>query len=143
MIIGIACDHGGYNLKETILGYLLGMEYEVVDYGTDSTKSVDYPEFGRKCANGVVQGDVDRGIVICGTGIGISIAANKVKGVRCALCHNVEMAEMARKHNDANMIALGGRMTDPMAAMEIVQKWIDTPFEGGRHERRVNKLEEK
>ena len=110
--IAIASDHGGYELKEAIVGFLMGMEIEVLDLGTNSSESVDYPEYGEKCARAVVEGEATRGIVVCGTGIGISIAANKVKGIRCALCTSQQMAELSRRHNDANVLALGGRTTD-------------------------------
>ena len=141
MKIAIAADHGGYELKEMIKGYLEVAEFmEVVDLGTYSSESVDYPEYGIKCAEAVAKGEVDRGIVICGTGIGISIAANKVKGIRCALCTSVQMAELSRQHNDANMLALGGRTTDPVTALGIVDTWLQTNFEGGRHERRVGMI---
>ena len=119
--IAIASDHGGYELKEMIAGFLEALDYSVVDLGTYSTESVDYPEYGKKCAEAVINGDADRGIVVCGTGIGISIAANKVKGIRCALCTSVEMAELSRRHNDANMLALGGRTTEVTLAMDIVK----------------------
>ncbi|MCI8647949.1 MAG: ribose 5-phosphate isomerase B [Firmicutes bacterium] len=141
MKIAIASDHGGYKLKEEIKQYLQERELEVLDLGTDSEESVDYPKFGHDCAEAVASGTADRGIVCCGTGIGISIAANKVKGIRCAVCTSVIMAELARQHNNANMIALGGRTTDTETALEITKTWLDTEFEGGgRHERRVNLL---
>ena len=141
MKIAIAADHGGYELKEMIKGYLEVAEFmEVVDLGTYSSESVDYPEYGIKCAEAVAKGEADRGIVICGTGIGISIAANKVKGIRCALCTSVQMAELSRQHNYANMLALGGRTTDPVTALGIVDTWLQTNFEGGRHERRVGMI---
>jgi ribose 5-phosphate isomerase B len=140
--IAIASDHGGFELKEMIAGFLESMDYRVLDLGTNSTESVDYPEYGKKCAEAVVSGQADRGIVCCGSGIGISIAANKVKGIRCALCTSVEMAELSRRHNDANMLALGGRTTEITLALNIVKKWLVTPFDGDRHERRVNMLNE-
>lgn len=142
MKIAIASDHGGFELKEMIAGFLESMDYRVLDLGTNSTESVDYPEYGKKCAEAVVSGQADRGIVCCGSGIGISIAANKVKGIRCALCTSVEMAELSRRHNDANMLALGGRTTEITLALNIVKKWLVTPFDGDRHERRVNMLNE-
>ena len=143
MIIAIASDHGGFKLKEEIRKYLAGRDdVKVVDLGTSSEESVDYPVYGRACAETVASGKADRGIVICGTGIGISIAANKVKGIRCGLCTSVEMAEMTRKHNDANMLALGGRITDAGLALEITKTWLDTEFEGGRHKRRTDMLDE-
>ena len=114
----------------------------VVDLGTDSEESVDYPVYGKACAEAVASGKADLGVVCCGTGIGISIAANKVKGIRCGLCTSVEMAELTKKHNNANMIALGGRTTDPDLALQIVDRWLDTDFEGGRHQRRVDMLDE-
>lgn len=142
MIIAIAGDHGGYSLKEAVKKYLRTRDVQVVDLGTDSEESVDYPVFGKACAEAVAAGKADRGIVCCGTGIGISIAANKVKGIRCALCTDVHMAEMSRKHNDANVLSLGGRTTDEKTALEIVAAWLDTEFEGGRHQRRVDMLNE-
>ena len=115
---------------------------QIVDLGTDSEESVDYPDFGKACAEAVASGKADLGIVCCGTGIGISIAANKVKGVRCALCTSVEMAELTKRHNNANMLALGGRTTSPELAVEIVDAWLNNKFEGGRHARRVAMLDE-
>lgn len=140
MKIAIASDHGGYQLKEAVKRYLESRKIEVLDLGTYSEESVDYPAFGKECGEAVASGKAERGIVCCGTGIGISIAANKVKGIRCALCTDVHMAEMSRKHNDANMLALGGRTTEEDKALEIVAAWLDTEFEGGRHQRRVNML---
>lgn len=142
MKIAIASDHGGFQLKEALKEKLKARNIEVADLGTDSEESVDYPVFGKKCAEAVAAGEADRGIVCCGTGIGISIAANKVKGIRCALCTNTYMAEMTRKHNDANMLALGGRVLSIEEAEEILNVWLDTEFEGGRHERRVALLNE-
>ena len=142
MKIALASDHGGYELKETIKKYLEEKGYETLDLGTNSaSESVDYPNYGKLCANTVVEGKAQRGIVFCGTGIGISIAANKVKGARCALCTSVFMAKMARCHNDANLLALGGRTTDPILAKEIVDEWLGEEFEGGRHQRRVDLLD--
>lgn len=141
MKIAVASDHGGYALKEEIKKFLENRNIEVADLGTDSEESVDYPEYGEKCARTVAEGKADRGIVCCGTGIGISIAANKVKGVRCALCTNEFMAEMSRKHNNANMISLGGRVLDTDTALKIVGIWLDTEFEGGRHQRRVDLID--
>ena len=136
--IAIAADHGGYDLKAIIIDYLEGEGYEVLNLGTDSADSVDYPEYGKKCGEAVVEGRADCGIVICGTGIGISIAANKVKGVRAALCTNEYMAEMTRRHNNANILAMGARVIGSELAKNIVKKFLSTEFEGGRHERRVN-----
>ncbi|MDR2088261.1 MAG: ribose 5-phosphate isomerase B [Clostridiales Family XIII bacterium] len=140
MRIAIASDHGGYALKEYLKGHLAKRGAEALDLGTDSEESVDYPAFGRACGEAVVSGRADRGIVCCGTGIGISIAANKVKGVRCAVCANAFMAEMCARHNDANVLALGGRVLDGETAAALVDIWLDTPFEGGRHQRRVDAL---
>ncbi len=140
MKIAVASDHGGYALKEEIKKYLISRDIEVVDLGTDSEQSVDYPIYGKACGEAVADGRAERGIVCCGTGIGISIAANKVRGIRCALCTNVHMAEMSRRHNDANILALGGRTTETDEALQIVGAWLDTGFEGGRHQRRVDML---
>lgn len=143
MIIAIACDHGGFELKQRIKEYLRTRDdIKIADLGTDSEESVDYPIYGKACGEAVAGGKADRGIVICGTGIGISIAANKVKGVRCGLCTSVEMAELTRKHNNANILALGGRTTAPGLALDITKTWLDTEFEGGRHRRRTDMLDE-
>lgn len=141
MKIAIACDHGGYPLKEVIVECLRKAGHEPVNLGVNSGEvSVDYPEYGYRCAEAVVAGEAEKGIVICGTGIGISIAANKVKGIRCALCTSSEMAEMARRHNDANMLALGARILEPEKAVEILNVWLNAGFDGGRHQRRVDLL---
>ena len=142
MIIGIASDHGGFELKEDIKEYLISKDIDLIDYGTDSLESVDYPDFGKAMAKAVIEKKVDKGIVLCGTGIGISIAANKVRGIRCALCSDVFSAKMSRAHNNANMLAMGGRVIGKGLAMEIVQAFLDTEFEGGRHEKRVEKIGE-
>jgi ribose 5-phosphate isomerase B len=142
MKIAIASDHGGFALKQNVIMYLEAEGHEVSDLGCYSEESVDYPQFGRTCAQAVARHQADRGIVICGSGIGISIAANKVKGIRCALCTSVEMAKLSRQHNDANMLALGGRLTELPDALDIVRAWLTTEFEGGRHERRVGQLNE-
>ncbi len=141
MIIAIASDHGGFALKNTVREHLKERGVKVVDLGTDSETSVDYPVYGKACGEAVAGGRADRGVVCCGSGIGISIAANKVKGVRCALCTSVEMARLSRQHNNANMIALGGRLTEPELALQIVDTWLDTEFEGGRHQRRTDMLD--
>ena len=141
MKIALASDHGGFELKEDIKRNLMSKGYEILDLGTDNcSESVDYPNYGRACGEAVMAGEADKGIVFCGTGIGVSIAANKVKGVRCALCTSVFMAEMASCHNDANVLALGGRTTELEIALEIVKTWLNTKFEGGRHQRRVDLL---
>ena len=142
MIIAIASDHGGFRLKEEIRKYLAERgDHKVVDLGTSSEESVDYPVYGKACGEVVASGKADRGIVVCGTGIGISIAANKVKGLRCGLCTSTEMAELTRKHNDANMLALGGRTTDTGLALEITKVWLETEFEGGRQKRSTDMLD--
>ncbi len=143
MIIALAADHGGFELKNKIREYLgKHSDFKVVDLGTDSPESVDYPIYGKACAEAVASGKASLGIVCCGSGIGISIAANKVKGIRCALCTTVEHAELSKKHNNANILALGGRITDEKLALEIVDKWLYTEFEGGRHKRRTDMLDE-
>lgn len=142
MKIGIGSDHGGYELKDSIKKHLIENDIEVIDYGTDSTESVDYPDFGKKVAESVVSNEVDRGIVICGTGIGISIAANKVKGIRAALCTDSYSAKMSMEHNNANVLALGARVLGEGLALDIVDTWINSKFQAGRHERRVNKISE-
>lgn len=144
MIIALASDHGGYELKEKVKKHLAEKysNIEIKDLGTNSDESVDYPVYGRACGEAVRSGIADSGIVFCGTGIGISIAANKVKGIRCGLCTSVEMAHLTKQHNNANILALGGRTTEAKLACEIVDEWLNTEFEGGRHRRRVDMLDE-
>lgn len=144
MIIALASDHGGYALKEKIKEHLMEKDssYEIMDLGTHSEESVDYPVYGKLCGETVASGKADLGIVCCGTGIGISIAANKVKGIRCGLCTTVEMAHLTKEHNNANILALGGRTTEPEMAFAIVDEWLDTEFAGGRHKRRTDMLDE-
>ena len=137
-IIYIASDHGGYVMKEHIKAYLAAKGIQCEDFGTDSTASCDYPIFGRAAAEAVAAGKCEKGIVICTTGIGISISANKVKGVRAALCADSFTAEMTRRHNDSNVLALGAGIVGPNLADRIVDVFLSTEFEGGRHERRVN-----
>ncbi len=139
MKIILAADHGGFELKEIIKDYL-SEKYEIEDLGTYSTSSVDYPDYGIKAGEAVINGVADKAIVFCGTGIGISIAANKVPGIRAALCHNVEYAKLSRQHNDANIMALGGRFLSPQEAINIVEAWLNTDFEGDRHQKRLNKI---
>lgn len=141
-VIGLGSDHGGYELKEEIREFLGELGIQVKDYGTRSKDSVDYPEYGKKVARGVVAGEVDKGIVVCGTGIGISLAANKVAGIRCALCSDTYSARMSRVHNNANMLSLGGRVLGVDLAKEIVKAFLSEEFEGGRHERRVSQIED-
>ena len=141
MKIAIGSDHGGFELKEKVIKFLIGNGYEVLDLGCDSMESVDYPKYGKLVGEAVVEGKADRGIVICGTGIGISIAANKVKGVRAALCANTTMARLTREHNDANVIAFGARMLGDILVFEMVETFLTTEFEGGRHQKRVDQIE--
>ena len=141
MKIGLGCDHGGYNLKLEILKYLESKGIECVDYGTNNAQeSVDYPIYGQKVAEAVAQQEVDYGILCCGTGIGISLAANKVPGIRCAVVSDVFSAKMSKAHNNANMLSLGERVLGKGLALEIVEAWLNTEFEGDRHLRRVNLL---
>ncbi|AOT70088.1 ribose 5-phosphate isomerase B [Geosporobacter ferrireducens] len=140
MKIALGSDHGGYHLKETIRKYLDEQNIAYEDFGTNSTESVDYPEFGMKVAEAVVSGACDRGILCCGTGIGISISANKVPGIRCAVVTETYSAKMSREHNNANVLALGERVVGAGLALEIVDVWIHTEFAGDRHARRVNML---
>jgi ribose 5-phosphate isomerase B len=141
MKIGLGSDHGGYNLKEEIKKHLESKGIECVDFGTENgLDSVDYPIYGEKVAKAVVSKDVDYGILCCGTGIGISLAANKVKGIRCAVVSDTFSAKMSKAHNNANMLSLGERVIGKGLALEIVDTWINTEFEGERHLRRVNML---
>lgn len=140
MKIAIACDHGGLNLKNSISAYLNEHGYEVVDFGTDTTDSCDYPDYALPAAEAVASGKCDKGILICSTGIGVSIVANKVPGVRCAHCHDVYCAEFTRRHNNANVLAMGEKVVGVGYALQIAETFLTTEFEGGRHERRVNKI---
>ena len=140
--IAVASDHGGFALKEKVKEHLVQRGFEVDDLGTHSEESVDYPVYGKACGEAVASGKADLGVVVCGTGIGISIAAHKVKGIRCGLCTSVEMAHLTKQHNNANILALGGRTTEPELALKIVDEWLDTEFEGGRHQRRVDMLDQ-
>ena len=140
-MIAIACDHGAVELKKEIEAMLdeMGLSYQ--DFGTDSHASVDYPVYAEKAARAVTSGTCDRGILLCGTGLGMSLAANKVRGIRCALCGDCYSAEMARRHNNANMLALGARVIGPELAKKITQIFLTTDFEGGRHARRVGMID--
>lgn len=140
MTIALGCDHGGLELKETIKAHLEKRGFSVKDCGTYTADSCDYPDFGAAAARAVAAGECQKGIVICTTGIGISIAANKIKGIRCALLSDLMSARMTRQHNDTNMMALGAAVVGPMLALQIVDTWLDTEFEGGRHQRRVDKM---
>ena len=140
MKIAIGCDHGGIVIKPAVLEVLKEKNIEVEDFGCYSTDSVDYPDYALKVAEAVSQGKADLGIVLCGTGIGISIAANKVKGIRAAVAHDMFTAEMVKRHNNANILAMGGRVVSPELAKDMTRKWLDTEFEGGRHTNRINKI---
>lgn len=139
-MIAIGSDHGGFHLKEEIKKRLSELGYEYRDYGTDSGESCDYPDFAAAVGNAVAHGECERGILVCGTGIGVSISANKIHGIRAALCGDCFSAEMSRRHNDANILCLGERVTGTGLALKIVETYLETPFEGGRHARRVGKI---
>ncbi|MBQ2618864.1 MAG: ribose 5-phosphate isomerase B [Oscillospiraceae bacterium] len=139
-MIALACDHGALELKEAIKAHLEARGLEYRDFGTYTRDSCDYPDFAGPAAKAVAAGECEKGIVCCTTGIGVSIAANKVRGVRCALLHDHMSARLTRQHNDANVMALGAAITPPMLALELVDIFLDTEFQGGRHQRRVDKL---
>lgn len=141
MKIAIGSDHAGLELKEYIKQVLAGGDYEVTDYGTNSPQSVDYPDYGFKVAQAVAAGEADRGILVCGTGMGMSVVANKVKGIRAALAFDTYTAVQSRKHLDANVLVLGERVTGKGLAEEIVRSWLSAEFEGGRHSGRIAKIE--
>ncbi len=138
MAIALACDHSALEMKQLVKTVLDEMGLAYRDFGTDTAESCDYPVFAARAAKAVASGECDRGIVICGTGIGVSITANKIKGVRCALCSEPYSAKLTRLHNDSNMLAFGARVIGPELARMIVETWLTTPFEGGRHQRRVD-----
>lgn len=139
--IVIACDHAGFELKKTILAHLEGKNgLNMLDLGTDSLESVDYPDYGEKAAKAIAAGEADLGILICGTGIGISIAANRFKGIRAAPCHDVTSTRLARRHNDANMLAIGARLVGVQVACDCVDEFLTQAFDGGRHQHRIEKL---
>ena len=139
--IALGSDHAGFSLKECIKEYLIGLGHEVRDFGTDSEASCDYPPFVQAAARSVVAGECDVGLVFGGSGNGEAIAANKVKGIRCALCWNETSARLAKEHNNANVISMGGRLVEPEVAKRIVDAWLGTTFEGGRHLRRIQMLD--
>jgi ribose 5-phosphate isomerase B len=139
--IAIGCDHAGFALKELIKGYLNDLKCEISDCGAFSDASVDYPDFAAQVARKISSGEFSRGILICGTGIGMSMAANRLPGVRAALCNDLFSAIMSRRHNNANILVMGGRVIGPELAKEIVRAWIETPFEGGRHQKRIDKID--
>jgi ribose 5-phosphate isomerase B len=136
--VAIGCDHGGIDLKKDIIAVLRELGHEVEDQGCNSSDSVDYPSFARAVSTLVQDGECERGILICGTGIGMSMVANRIPGIRAALCHEMFSARMSREHNDANILCLGARVTGPGLAQEIVRTWMTSDFSGGRHQRRVD-----
>lgn len=140
MKIAVACDHGGLQLKNALIKEMESQGYEVVDFGTYSEESCDYPDYAAKAAKAVANKECDRGVVVCGTGIGVSMTCNKVKGIRCALVHDVFSAEATRAHNDSNMIAMGQRVIGEGLAIKILNTWLHTDYEGGRHDLRIQKM---
>jgi ribose 5-phosphate isomerase B len=140
--VAVACDHAGYLLKEALTAFLREEGHEVLDFGTDSEEMVDYPDYSAAAARAVVEGRAERGIVLGGSGQGEQLAANKVRGVRAALCNDLYLAELSRRHNDANVLTIGGRIVAPALAKEIVRVWLATPFDGGRHARRLEQVAE-
>ena len=142
MKIVVGSDHAAYELKEAIKEKLINEGHEVIDVGCDSTESVDYPKYGHAVGRAVASGEAERGIAVCGSGIGISIACNKVPGIRAALCTSVEMAEMCRRHNNANVVCMGARMISQELAFDIIDTWMATDFEAGKHLRRINEIED-
>src|SRR4030042_2431382 len=140
MTIAIGCDHAGVELKKEIVSLLKNLNIEFIDYGTEGPESVDYPDIGEKVSEDVSSGKIMTGILICGTGIGMSIVANKFPGVRASLCNDIFTAKMSRLHNDANILVLAGRALSKDRAKDMVKIWVSTPFEGGRHSRRLNKI---
>ena len=142
MKIAIGSDHAAYELKEAIKEKMIGEGHEIIDVGCDSTESVDYPKYGHAVGRAVASGEAERGIAVCGSGIGISIACNKVPGIRAALCTSVEMAEMCRRHNNANVVCMGARMISQELAFDIIDTWMTTDFEAGKHLRRINEIED-
>lgn len=142
MKLAIGCDHGGVELKQTVLDFIKTIKnIEVTDYGTTGKDSVDYPDFGRKVSEAVSNGAAERGILICGTGIGMSMVANRYPKVRAALCHDHFTAQMSREHNDANVLVMGERVIGKGVALEIVRTWLETEFAGGRHQKRLDKID--
>lgn len=139
--VAVGADHGGFELKEKIVEYLKSNDIEYQDFGCFSTESCDYPEFGKKVALAVAKGDFNRGILVCGSGIGMSVVANKVKGIQAALCWNTATATSARTHNNSNVLCLGQRQIEEKLGLEIVDIWLNTEFEGGRHQKRVDMIE--
>ncbi len=140
MVIALGADHAGWELKEALKAWLIETGHQILDFGTHSTESVDYPDYALQVAESVASGKAERGVLVCGTGIGMAMSANKVPGVRAALCSDPFTARMSREHNDANVLTLGGRLMDGELGLEILQMWLVTAFAGGRHERRIGKI---
>ena len=140
--IALGADHAGFHLKETLKAWLIDQGFQIVDYGTHSPDPVDYPDYAAQVAEAVAAQKVDRGVLVCGTGVGMAMAANKVAGVRAALCLDLYTARMSREHNDANVLALGGRLMGPEMALDILRMWLGAEFAEGRHRRRVDKIAE-
>ncbi len=140
--IALGADHAGFELKEALKGWLIDQGFQVLDLGTHGAESVDYPDYAVQVAQAVTDGKVERGVLVCGTGIGMAMTANKVPGVRAALCSDLYTARMSREHNDANVLTLGGRLMGPEMAIDILKLWLETEFAGGRHSRRVGKIAE-
>ena len=140
-IVAIASDHGGYEMKTALKEEISNLGYGVLDLGTDGPDSVDYPDFAHALAEAIIQGLAGRGVLVCGSGIGVSITANRHPGIRASLCHNVETARLSRLHNDANVLAMGGRVISMDVARECLKVFLETEFEGGRHARRIAKIE--
>lgn len=140
LVIALGADHAGWELKEALKAWLIENGHQILDFGTHSPDSVDYPDYALEVAESVASGKAERGLLVCGTGIGMAMTANKVPGIRAALCSDPFMARMSREHNDANVLALGGRLMDGELGLEILQMWLATEFAGGRHERRLGKI---
>jgi len=142
MKISLGADHKGFPLKENIKGYLQSLGHEVIDFGTDGEESVDYPDFGAAAARAVASGEADLGVIFCWTGTGMAISANKIRGIRSGVALNTDMAELAREHNNVNVLAVPSKYVEPEQAKAIVEAWLKASFQGGRHERRVGKIKE-
>ena len=140
LVIALGADHAGWELKEALKAWLIENGHQILDFGTHSPESVDYPDYALQVGEAVASGKADRGLLVCGTGIGMAMTANKVPGIRAALCSDPFMARLSREHNDANVLALGGRLMDGELGLEILQMWLGTEFAGGRHERRLAKI---
>ena len=139
-MIAFGCDHGGFDLKRALVDYLRSKNLDVRDFGTHGRESVDYPDYGREVSRSVSLGEAERGVLVCTSGIGMSIIANKFPNVRAALVHDIDGARASREHNDANILVLGGAKTDALLARQIIETWLATPFSGGRHQRRIDKI---